>query len=94
MTAAVSVSATNTSRLSAVTVSLTGFSATTAYTVKCIRPSGTGLVGVTPDGSGAASFVYTASEAGTTTVEVRPAAEHMGTTTAAATTTHVATRSV
>lgn len=92
MAIAVTVTPTSSAPRQSCTVSVTGGAATTAYICKVIRPTGSSLVGFTTDGAGAATFTFVPQEAGTTTFEVRPAAEFTGATSAAASTTHTGLR--
>lgn len=67
-----------------ITVTVAGASNSTAYVLKLIDPSGAqSLVNVTTDGSGAATAVCVPTCSGTLTAELRPATEHLGTTSAA-----------
>ena len=87
MAAAVSVSPANVAEpLVPMTVSGSGFAATTDYVVKVTTPQGhVRTVNVKSDGSGAFSFIHVPTEVGTSTFDARPLAETNGTTTAAAT---------
>jgi len=71
-----------------VAVNLTGFTAATGYICTVTDPTGgvTKIGPLTTDGSGNVSFKYTPQGQGSVTVDVRPAAEHTGTTSATATT--------
>ena len=86
---AAAITATSTSEpLVPVTVSGTGFSATTDYVVKISGPSGdVGYKNIKSDGSGAFSFTFVPQIVGLHTFDARPLTETLGTTTPAATVT-------
>jgi hypothetical protein len=63
----------------------TGFSNSTAYVVDVTGPTGVSRKNVTSDGSGGFTVTHVPQNAGSLTVAVRPLAETLGTTTAAAT---------
>jgi hypothetical protein len=85
MAAAMTITSASEPRV-ALTLSGTGLSASTTYIVTVTRPSGhTRLIEVTTDGAGAFSASVVPNSRGQVICSARPAAEHNGTTIAAAT---------
>lgn len=82
MVAALAANTTSPKAHQSVTITGTGFAATTDYTLLIKYPSSTGKVSVTSNGSGGFAVTVVAPEAGALTVEARPTAEHNGTTAA------------